>query len=330
MNRLNHLRQTLIQNIEDNLSYKNVEFVLLDYNSSDGLEDWAKRDLQKYIDLGVLHYYRTDEPESFHRSHSRNIAMKLGTGEILCNLDADNFLGKDFAFFINYQFSYNSQIFLTSGLRDGSYGRLCVRRNDFLKTKGYDEVMSGWGYEDDDLYGRLSNLKLKRVEFFDDTFAQIIEHEIEESILNDKEVAKVDTIYVCQLEFKKSILLYLMKDGAFKYGAVTRLSDYSEIELTDVWQSGIVSENNNELRLQFSKGATLTLSKEANEFLTNSEGERFKLVKNTLLKNSVLRMLTSLQNKVLFDQKPKDTIASNHAAWGAASLQHNFSTKLSI
>ena len=93
MNRLSHLKKTLEKNICDNLVYENLEFILLDYNSTDGLENWAKNDLKNYIEKGILKYYRTSEPNSFHRSHSRNVAMKLASGDIVCNLDADNFLG---------------------------------------------------------------------------------------------------------------------------------------------------------------------------------------------------------------------------------------------
>ena len=88
MNRLHHLKETLLKNIEDNISYGKLEFILLDYNSSDGLEEWVKSKLAKYIDNGILKYHRTSEPKSFHRSHSRNVALKLGSGDILCNLDA--------------------------------------------------------------------------------------------------------------------------------------------------------------------------------------------------------------------------------------------------
>ena len=71
MNRLSHIQETLVKNMEDNFSPNEVEFILLDYNSTDGLEEWVKT-LQNYIDIGILHYYRTDIPTHYHRSHSRN------------------------------------------------------------------------------------------------------------------------------------------------------------------------------------------------------------------------------------------------------------------
>src|SRR6187402_102950 len=90
MNRIEHLKQTLPKNIEDNIAYGNLEFLLLDYNSKDGLEEWVESEMKEYIDKGILHYYKTTEPEYFHRSHSRNMIIKKATGDIVCNIDADN------------------------------------------------------------------------------------------------------------------------------------------------------------------------------------------------------------------------------------------------
>jgi len=93
MNRLHHVKQTLETSILANRPYKNVEFVLLDYNSKDGLGQWVKNKMMKDIESGILNYYQMTNPKPryFNVPHAKNIAHKLGTGDILCNLDADNF-----------------------------------------------------------------------------------------------------------------------------------------------------------------------------------------------------------------------------------------------
>ena len=61
MNRLKHLQETLEKNI-DNFLVDEVEFVVLDYNSQDGLEEWIAQSMMKYIGDGcILVYYRTTE-----------------------------------------------------------------------------------------------------------------------------------------------------------------------------------------------------------------------------------------------------------------------------
>ena len=54
MNRLSHLQETLPKNIHDNYLLGDVEFVLLDYNSSDGLESWVKNDMKNIL---IWEYY---------------------------------------------------------------------------------------------------------------------------------------------------------------------------------------------------------------------------------------------------------------------------------
>lgn len=82
MNRLNHIQETLKQNIEDNLLENDVEFILLDYNSTDNLEEWVHDELQIYLDSKILIYYKTFNPKYYKRSHSRNLAFRLAKGEI--------------------------------------------------------------------------------------------------------------------------------------------------------------------------------------------------------------------------------------------------------
>ena len=99
MNRLVHLKETLPINIDGNLNYPNVEFVILDYNSPDGLEQHVYQYWRKYIDQGILHYYKTTEPTVFHMSHAKNVAALLARGEVVVNVDADSFIGPGFVAF---------------------------------------------------------------------------------------------------------------------------------------------------------------------------------------------------------------------------------------
>ncbi len=221
MDRLHHLKQTLPQNIVDNLGYPNVEFVLLDYNSKDGLEEWVNDEMSEYIDSGILVYYKTEEPTHFHRSHSRNVMFKLASGDILVNLDADNFAGKDFASFVNDKFNEDDNIFMAPkfGNGDGAYGKVCVKKEDFLSIRGYDEEIAGWGSEDTDFYYRLKFLGRNQVSFEAPEYLECIAHGDEERVNNQENFEALHRLYcIVTNEYSKIILLF--NDNTLERGTV--------------------------------------------------------------------------------------------------------------
>jgi len=105
MNRLYYLSQTLPVNIKENQGYPNLEFVVLNYNSRDDMDDWMRTHMGQHIESGLVKYYRTDEPEFFNLAHSKNMATKLATGDIICNIDADNYAGPGYVNWVQERFS---------------------------------------------------------------------------------------------------------------------------------------------------------------------------------------------------------------------------------
>lgn len=159
MGRANDIKQTFLLNISDNLSYstnpeKNLEFLLLDYNSKDDLEKWAKKNLKKLISKGLVTYYKTTEPQFYSMTHSRNIAFKLAKGYIVNNVDADHFTNFGFCSQINAlanQFQ-DKTVFVKS--RQKNRGRLSFFKDEFISLGGYDEGLEGYGFDDKDLLYR--------------------------------------------------------------------------------------------------------------------------------------------------------------------------------
>lgn len=155
MGRMEDLARTLPRNLADNADYPHVEFVLLDYNSQDGLGNWVKKNMSAHIDSGRLVYARTTEPKWYHMAHSRNVAFKLASGDIVCNVDADNWTGPGFAAVLNRLANERPEraIFVKGWqlLR----GRVGVYRREWMELLGgYDEGMTGYGHDDRDLVER--------------------------------------------------------------------------------------------------------------------------------------------------------------------------------
>ena len=163
MGRLYTLKETLPQNIENNKDYPNLEFVILDYNSNDNLWEWMKKNMSDHIASGRVSYYRTTEPKYFSMAHSRNVAFRLAKGEIVNNLDADNFTvnpnveaAECWASYLNRlanEASDRHAIF-AKGKR-GMHGRIGFYKNAFInELGGYDEDLLGYGHDDHDLVYR--------------------------------------------------------------------------------------------------------------------------------------------------------------------------------
>jgi glycosyltransferase involved in cell wall biosynthesis len=160
MNRLDFFSKTIIPNLEDN---PDCEYVVLDYNSTDGTEAWVRDNLLSYIENGKLVYCKEFTATHFKPSHSRNMCMRLATGDILCNVDSDNYAGSGFAEYLARVFStqYEQPKVIANHPRvfepidQGGHGRIALLRRDFYYWGGYCEDFIGWGEEDNNLNLRM-------------------------------------------------------------------------------------------------------------------------------------------------------------------------------
>ena len=177
-NRFDHLCQTLLENIDSCRDYQNIEFVLLDYNCPDPrTRQYVAGELNPFIEAGLLTYYHFPTPRYFGRSHARNLAFRLSTGDILCNVDADNLVGRGFPDYVAAMLC-GKQVFL-QGPRDGRglMGRICLHRPHFETVGGYDERMQDWGVEDADLGRRLELLGVTKKIMLPEKFCHSIRHD---------------------------------------------------------------------------------------------------------------------------------------------------------
>lgn len=170
MGRLHDLALTLPRNLELNADYPHVEFVILDYNSRDGLGDWVRREMSEHLRTGRVAYYRTEEPQYYSMTHSRNVAFKLATGHVVCSVDADNYTldptpaetidsVEGFAAYVNRLANQQSERAFFAKGRRLLRGRLGFFRQEFLDVLGgYDENLQGYGHDDHDLYQRALGL----------------------------------------------------------------------------------------------------------------------------------------------------------------------------
>lgn len=336
MNRLHHIQQTLARNIQENYINNSVEFVLLDYNSSDGLENWIKENMMQYVEMGILSYYRTLKPSLYHRSHSRNIAFRLAKGNLVCNLDADNYLGSGFAEEMLNEFSIENNIYYISDLSStDAYGRIVLLKDDFIDVSGYNEELHGYGHEDADLFNRLTKKGVKQKCFHNKKYYNAISHSKEERISNENIFKNLYSLYLSYLSPNKTEILILYKDGKFENGVIT--DNLPDIVQPEPYTKQIVNSSKIRIENHFEKKEWSNLDEEIFLNLNNKQvrfmanNKKLKIndriyykVEDLSFIQSIILVLTMKQN----EQKSIDTINQNLTVnpdgFGKCTVYKNF------
>lgn len=141
-NRLHQIKQTLPQNLADNIEMKGkIDFILVDFVSTDGLQEWVAENFESEIEEGYLKYYYTEELKDWHMSIAKNTSHILSQSGILVNLDCDNYTSKNGGRFIlkNMIKDGVQDIILhqfSNRFGDGSFGRIALSRQNFIKIGG--------------------------------------------------------------------------------------------------------------------------------------------------------------------------------------------------
>lgn len=231
MDRLFHLEQVMPRNILNSASFDEVEFVLLDYGSTDGLESWVRSNLSGEIDSGRVSYYRTEEPRYWVAAHAKNMAHKLATGDLICNLDSDILIPEGFCEYLASVFDSDPMSIVAFESEDpygnhGCAGIVAAKKEHFYSVNGYDEgIRLGWGYDDMNFQFRCrmkNSLKL------------VIPPKICLCIPHSNEVRTVNC-RIKEIEFTKSMSMSLCETSA-------RECDYTANKNAP-WGSGTVFKN---------------------------------------------------------------------------------------
>lgn len=170
MNRINQISKTLLKNLESNKN-PNIEFILIDFGSSDGLQNFIlnNKDFKKYLESKHLKYFYIKELNNWHASIAKNTAHMFSTGYYVVNLDCDNYIGENGGDFLLDIFKDKGKNTLVTQ-RDFMYGsgcagRIALSKENFLKLGGYNEQFYPMGYQDCDLIERAKKLNLNVINF---------------------------------------------------------------------------------------------------------------------------------------------------------------------
>ncbi len=317
MNRLHHVKETLPKNIKDNQDYPELEFILVDYNSTDGLKDWVMQNMQDELATGLLKFYRTEQPQRFLPSHAKNMAHHKSTGNIVCNIDADNFTGVGFAEYLNDHFPENPKSFLCVDYhrRDvppDTFGRIAVPKKYFLNVGGYDERMVGYGYEDIDLCERLKQNGLKHHYITKRDYFNVISHSSKERI-NQKNQSDIETAFINYIHPLESELIILFRDETFVQGTLQDLQKgMGNPTLKEKkWIRGDYSIQGDQLHLSLVHGDIEQFSVKKTSII-NSQGIPFyRITDRSFLDRIEMQYYTITNHEILLDNMEAGRIVVN-------------------
>jgi len=232
-----HVRLTLPKNLVDNASFRDCKFVLLDYGSPDDLVSYVLTHHMNSIQAGRLVLYRFPDQKGFKMAHAKNMAHRCGIlegGDVLVNLDADNFTGPGFAEYLAECFR-EPNIFMWTRVRPldgsdklpkGSSGRIAVSAHAFLNVGGYDEKYETWAPDDKDFNARLRRIGYQAREI-DRDYIDVVLHNDKMRFRDYPHLRK--SIYSSEFELDEGTTI--ANFGNFGCGAVYRNFERNPIEL---------------------------------------------------------------------------------------------------
>jgi hypothetical protein len=186
LNRLPQLDNTLRINLDNN-DPQYCEFILVDFNSTDGLKKYIQSNFKNELKSGYLKYYFTDKLNYWHASIAKNTSHMLATGKYVVNLDCDNYTGlyggkKLLEIHEQNENSIIHQSDLIFG--SGCNGRISLSKEQFINIGGYNESFYPTGYNDPDLINRAEKFGLKYISWSNPNYNKAIKNTKEENIKN--------------------------------------------------------------------------------------------------------------------------------------------------
>jgi hypothetical protein len=294
-------------------------------------------------------YYKTYEPEYFDLAHSKNMSLKLATGDIIGQIDADNFTGPGYTSWVREAFRTNGPDTVTTTLRKDAIpyrdqgGKLCLSRRLLYSVNGYDESLVGYGMDDVDLVNRLEKAGGKRIFIERDEHLRFIDHSDTVRLRNYHYFNQVQNIYyyVDDLEDGQTArFLYLFKDNTFsemnytfrdelKTNLVVTYGGWT-VEQHGDKRNGRFERRENELALMFDDD-TVTSYRHAEAKLVSTglhtERPFWKEVpgEDNLYTRAVFGYC-ECQNRLKYLENDRDIHSINENGWGKGTVYCNFDT----
>lgn len=219
--RLRHLKESLPRM----LAQPACECIVVDYDCPDHASDWVAQRHPSVCLVGAV-----GEP-IFRHAHAKNLGAAMAAAPWLAFVDADTLLAPDYAREVIAQL-VPGRYYRPSPLTPDAWGNVVCEKSVFEMIAGYDEVMRGWGAEDDDLYLRLALAGTQPASYSGTLVASISHdtaHRVRFSDIRDRWVSQRAHALYCRIKFD-----LMRQAGKVTLPIETRQALYEEVRRTVV------------------------------------------------------------------------------------------------
>lgn len=177
--RLQHLQECIPTWL--NQTYQDLEIIIVDYNCPQKSGEWVRNHhpVCKVVRALV-------QKQRWNLCASRNLGIRFSSGDIIGIFDADTIMAPTFIEDCMKKLTEDS--FLCGYPIGKAHGCCVVHRKHLYTVDGYNEFLEGWGFDDQELYNKLTNGKyhdknpiLKYLDLqmkgFDENLIDLIRHE---------------------------------------------------------------------------------------------------------------------------------------------------------
>lgn len=171
-NRLEHLKQSLPLMVR-----QDADCIVVDYGCPENCGAWVAG---SFPGVQVV---RVEDVSGFNAGRARNLGAQAARSPWLAFVDADVLLAPQFSATILPRLIAD-HYFRPDPVSLDIWGSFVVSARNFADIGGYDETLTAWGGEDDDVYWRLRTLLGATAASFDATLMTAIEHSDAERIRN--------------------------------------------------------------------------------------------------------------------------------------------------
>jgi GT2 family glycosyltransferase len=154
-NRASDLKQVMPTVIKSANNSPPVEIVVLDYNSTDDIDEYMES--LKTITLApgnAINYIKYNKGRYYHMAHARNLVSLVSKGEYIVTTAADIYLEEPFFRKIRQKIANSGCLWIAVDIRRLP-GVLAIERKEFIAAGGYDERFELYGPEDQEFNDRL-------------------------------------------------------------------------------------------------------------------------------------------------------------------------------